>query len=122
MKVGDAIGATPPGSKPGDTMMLIHDQIELLLAAIPANGFQNQRDLAAAADDIDALDDFLSSAIRVGVGEPVHIVPTFFESCEISQSDAFSAARFGVAGITPIEHQKSHLLKGVFMKGNSPAN
>src|SRR5690349_16681367 len=47
---------------------------------------------------------------------------TLFQGCEVSPGDAFSATRFGVAGIAPVEHQKTHYLRRVFMNGNSTAN
>lgn len=107
--VGDAVGFAPPGGEPGDTVVLVDDEIELGLGGVPTSGFEDGGAYAAAADELDGAVFFLLCGAGELVGEPEDLMAALGESGEVAFGDPFSAAGAGVMGVPPIEHQETHL-------------
>ena len=89
-------------------MMLVDHEIEFRLGSAPLARAQKGRASAPAADDLNAVDDFLAFCARIVEGEPRRLVPTRHERGEVGLGDAFSAAGLGIRRTTPVEHQKAH--------------
>ncbi len=107
--VGDAVGFAPPGSEPGDPVVLIDDEVELGLGGVPASGFEDGGADVATADELDGAVLFLLFRSVELVGEPEDLVAALGEGGEVALGDAFGAAGARVVGIPPVEHQETHL-------------
>src|SRR5215472_10101549 len=86
MDVGDGICIRPPGGEPGDAVVLVDDEVEWLLSAIPAFGFKNRGAAATAANDLDVLNVFLAGATVEVIGEPGDFMATLFQVMKISKA------------------------------------
>lgn len=90
-------------------MMLVHDEIEWFLSAAPTPGFGHRGPDPSTAHNLYAVDDLLGFAISKLVGKPKDLMTSPGQSGEIAQSHAFGPACQRIPGVTPIQHQESHL-------------
>src|SRR2546423_12973511 len=59
MHVSDTICPRPPRSEPGDSMMLVHHEVEPLLPAVPAHRSKDRFATATAANNVNPVDRLL---------------------------------------------------------------
>ena len=102
--------------------MLVDHQIERLLPAIPADGFDDRRALATAAHDVNPPDGVGGFAASEVVREPPHLVPSLHQCPKISLADPLGPSRLRVHWVSPVEHQETHELRRVFMDNTFPAD
>ena len=88
--------------------MLVNHEGKRLLPAIPILRLENGRTLAAAAHDLDAIENFLARAAGKIVGEPGDFMAAPHEFLEIRQRNALRASRNRIARVAPVQHQETH--------------
>ena len=88
--------------------MLINHQVKTLLPAMPLDGLQHGRTLAAAPDNF--YSPRLAFRLRTGkiVCKPVNFVSAPDQFGEVGQADTLCAAGNRILRVAPVEHQKSH--------------
>jgi hypothetical protein len=73
-------------------VVLIDDEVEFFLSAVPGDGFKNGAAFAATANDFDAVEYFFASATRKVAGVPVNFVSAFDEGGKVGECHSFGAA------------------------------
>ena len=102
--------------------MLINDEVEGLLPAIPLDGFEDRRAFATPARYPDPAHGFRRCAAREVIRIPPYLVPSCQQRSKISLADPFGPSRPRVSRVSPVEHQETHELRRVFMAKNCPAD
>ena len=85
-------------------MVLVDNQIERLLRGVPFARGHPCGEFAAAANDVDVINNLSRIGTGKFIGKPRNLVAALHETVQIGVGHAFSAAGERVARVAPVEH------------------